>query len=387
MGHGALVVAVLSFVVWIGLLSLRGRFWWADQRLDEATLEQYPSVWAVVPARNEADLLPVTLRSLLTQDYPGDFGVVLVDDGSTDGTVAVAQAVAATGSQPLEILAAPPLASGWTGKLWAVNQGISYVQEQMSLPDYFLLTDADIKHHSTNLRQLVSKAESENLDLVSLMVRLRCQSGWERFLIPAFVFFFQKLYPFPQVNDPQNRLAAAAGGCILIRRQALECIGGIATVRQALIDDCALAQAVKSHPHLSGRIWLGLTQSTYSLRPYPSLPSIWDLVARTAFTQLHYSGLLLVGTVVAMCLIYLVPPLALIWGVLRGSWLVAIAGVFGWLLMAVAYLPTLRLYNCSPLWAFSLPGVACLYTLMTIDSASRHWRGQGGAWKGRVYSE
>jgi hopene-associated glycosyltransferase HpnB len=237
-----------------------------------------------------------------------------------------------------------------------------------------------------------TKAQQDNLDLVSLMVLLRCQEFWERFLIPAFVFFFQKLYPFRWVNDPTNPTAAAAGGCILIRREALNRIGGIQVVRQALIDDCALARAVKSsdrteNSEIGGAIWLGLTSSTRSLRPYPSLETIWEMVARTAYTQLNYSPLLLVGTLIGMTLVYQVPPLAAIWGGWTGNWWIAIAGLSGWLLMALAYLPTVRFYNCSPWFAFSLPAIAFLYTLMTLDSALRHWQGRGGAWKGRVYSD
>ena len=375
------VIAILSSIIWVGLIGFRGRFWLAEQRLSEsAPLDHHPSVCAVIPARNEASLLPVTLRSLLTQDYP--VSVVLVDDGSTDGTAQVAQAVASRlNSQRLTVISAKPLPPGWTGKLWALHQGISSAQ---SSPDYWLLTDADIEHDCANVSQLVAKAETEKLDLVSLMVRLRTQGVWERLLIPAFVFFFQKLYPFSWVNHPHKQTAAAAGGCILIRHEALNRIGGIAVVRQALIDDCALAQAVKSHP-LSRGIWLGLSQTTRSLRPYPSLRTIWDMVVRTAFTQLHYSPVWLVGTVVGMTLIYLVPPLGCLFGAVTGSWGVAIAGGCAWGLMAIAYGPTLRLYQMSSLWALSLPITASLYTLMTIDSALRHWQGRGGAWKGRVY--
>ena len=398
MSEISLGLICLCLVIWIYLLSFRGQFWLADQRLEKQTsqLESWPVVCAVIPARNEAELLPITLRSLLTQDYPGSFSVILVDDRSSDGTAKIAQEVAenVNQSQRLEIISAPPLPPGWTGKLWAVEQGIRHAQEKTPLPDYFLLTDADIDHDSTNLRQLALKAERENLDLASLMVLLRCQSFWERLLIPAFVFFFQKLYPFPWVNDPQNQTAAAAGGCILIRRQALNRIGGIQVVRQALIDDCALAQAVKSSSQSKQEsilnpksIWLGLSESTRSLRPYSSLATIWDMVARTAFTQLNYSPLLLIGTVIAMTLIYLVPPAGLILAILLGNGLVAIASLLAWLLMAVAYLPTLKLYGCSPLWALGLPAIAFLYTLMTLDSAWRHWQGRGGAWKGRVYSK
>lgn len=388
-------LTILSLGIWIGLLCFRGQFWRTDQHLssDLPDLEKWPSVCAIVPARNEADVLPVSLRSLLTQNYPGPLTVILVDDQSTDGTANVAQKVAQEldKSSRLHILSTSPLPSGWTGKLWALEQGIQQAQTSTPSLDYLLLTDADIEHDVANLRNLVVKAQQENLDLASLMVLLRCQSFWEQFLIPAFVFFFQKLYPFRWVNDPTNSTAAAAGGCSLIRREALTRIGGIQAVRQALIDDCALAQAIKStgqqsQPGVKGRIWLGLTASTHSLRSYDSLTTIWEMIARTAFTQLNYSPLLLLGTLMAMTLIYLVPPLGAILGGLTGNWLIAIAGLLGWLLMAWAYLPTLRLYRCSPLWAFCLSAIAFLYTLMTLDSALRHWQGQGGAWKGRVYS-
>jgi hopene-associated glycosyltransferase HpnB len=328
-------------------------------------------------------MLPETLRSLLRQDYPGSFQIILIDDQSSDGTAEVARqtAVELNKSDRLQILSGQPLPAGWSGKLWAVEQGIQAASA--AAPDYLLLTDADIVHGPNNLRQLVSKATVDNLDLVSLMVLLRCTSFWERFLIPAFVFFFQKLYPFPWVNDPSRKTAAAAGGCILIKRQSLAAAGGIAIVRQALIDDCALGAAIKNS---GGRIWLGLSKTTRSLRPYPSLETIWTMVARTAFTQLGYSPLLLVGALVGMVLVYLVPPLAAIGGGLTGNWPVAIVGGITWLLMSLAYWPTVRLYRLSPVWAFSLPAIALLYNLMTLDSALRHWRGQGGAWKGRVYA-
>ena len=387
MSEIGLGLTVLSLAIWIGLLIWRGQFWQADQRLEvqATTLEVWPSVCAVIPARNEASLLPVTLRSLLMQDYP-NLTIILVDDHSTDGTASVAQAL----DGKVDIISAEPLPPGWTGKLWALEQGVRHAQTLTPPPDYLLLTDADIEHDSKNLRQLVAKAQQENLDLVSLMVLLRCQSFWEQLLIPAFVFFFQKLYPFRWVNDSNNPTAAAAGGCILIAREALASVGGIQVVREALIDDCALAQAVKSIPHynqnVKGKIWLGLSDSTHSLRPYPSLSSIWEMVARTAFTQLNYSPWLLLGTLVGMTMIYAVPPIGFIIGGLTGNWLIAIAGLSGWLLMAWAYLPTIRFYGCSPLFAFCLPAIALLYTLMTLDSALRHWQGRGGAWKGRVYS-
>jgi hopene-associated glycosyltransferase HpnB len=392
-GEISLVLTVLSLAVWVGLLCFWGQFWRTDQRLDNQVTELsvYPSVCAIIPARNEASLVPVTLRSLLLQDYPGSLTTILVDDHSTDGTATVAQSVADAldKSSKLHIVSAQPLPPGWTGKLWALEQGIRQAQTLTPPPDYFLLTDADIEHDPENLRRLVAKAQGEDLDLVSLMVRLRCESFWEKLLIPAFVFFFQKLYPFRLVNDPTKATAAAAGGCILISREALTRIGGIQVVRQALIDDCALAHAVKSsgQPQGKGRIWLGLTNFTRSLRPYPFLATIWDMVARTAFTQLNYSPWLLLGTVIGMTIIYIVPPVSAIVGGLTGNWLIAIAGLSSWLLMTCAYFPTIRFYNCSPLLAFCLPIIALLYNLMTIDSALRHFSKRGGTWKGRVYSQ
>ena len=388
-------VSLLSLMIWVGLLVWRGQFWRSDQQLipsPASSLKTWPPVCAVVPARNEASLLPITLQSLLTQTYPGPFRVVLVDDQSTDGTAAVAQAIATEVNQVqrLQVITTDPLPSGWTGKLWALHQGIQKVlsKEASTWPYYVFLTDADICHDPDNLRTLVTKAQQDDLDLASLMVQLRCQSGWEQFLIPAFVFFFQKLYPFAWVNDPLRPTAAAAGGCILVRRQALERAGGLEAVREALIDDCSLAAAIKASAveHAgTGQIWLGLTTTTHSLRAYESLESIWTMVARTAYTQLHHSPWLLFGTVIGMGLVYLVAPVSAVLGWMLGKGLIAITGTLTWLLMAIAYYPTVRLYRISPLWAGTLPAIALLYNLMTLDSARRHWQGKGGAWKGRVY--
>ncbi|MEY2832514.1 MAG: hypothetical protein RLZZ574_1772, partial [Cyanobacteriota bacterium] len=274
------------------------------------------------------------------------------------------------------------LASGWKGKLWAMHQGIKYVSIPANTPDYWLFTDADIQHDLHNLTQLVTKAETEDLDLVSLMVLLRCQSFWEKLLIPAFVFFFQKLYPFAWVNHPKRSMAAAAGGCILISNEALTKIGGIASIKDALIDDCTLAQAVKS---AGNKIYLGLSETTISLRGYDNLKVIWDTIARTAYTQLNYSPLLLAGTVIGMVIIYLIAPIGMAWGLVTNNWLVFSICTVTWLLMIWAYLPTIRLYQISPAWAGLLPAIAFLYTLMTIDSAVKYYQGQGGAWKGRTY--
>ncbi|MBD2516453.1 glycosyltransferase [Nostoc sp. FACHB-973] len=413
MGLIVLGLMLLSLTIWLGLLCFWGQFWRLDQQLEVETLyttslqsatSLQSVVCAVVPARNEAELIPISLRSLLLQDYPGSLDVFLVDDRSTDRTANFAEGVAHAVGKPqqLHIISGEPLPPGWSGKLWAVEQGIK--NASLFAPDYFLLTDADIEHDVSNLRRLVAKAEQENLDLVSVMVRLRCESFWEKLLIPAFVFFFQKLYPFRWVNNPKNPTAAAAGGSILIRREALERIGGIQAIRQALIDDCALAGAVKRsggaggageaggeritdapYPMPKGRIWLGLSTLTRSLRPYNSLATIWDTIARTAYTQLNYSPLLLLGTLVGMSLIYLVPPVGVILGVVWRNWAIAFTGLCGWLLMTLAYYPTIRFYKCSFWLAFSLPAIAFLYTLMTLDSALRHWQGRGGSWKGRVY--
>ena len=380
-----IILVCLSLIIWIFLLLFWGRFWLANQRIESnQNLSVYPTVWIIVPARDEAEVIGVSLTSLLNQDYLGNYFVVLVDDNSRDRTSEIAQKTAQElgKSEQLKIISGKPLAKGWKGKLWAMQQGIDYAKKQIPAVDYFLFTDADIQHDLDNLSQLVAKAESENLDLVSLMVLLRCQSIWEKLLIPAFVFFFQKLYPFPWVNNQDKSIAAAAGGCVLISRYALTEIGGIATIKDALIDDCSLAQAVKSR---GKNIWLGLTQSTTSLRAYDDLKTIWDTIARTAFTQLNYSSLLLIGTVLGMVIVYMAAPISLIIGILTSNWWVVGIASFTWLLMTVAYLPTIRLYNLPLIWASPLPAIAFLYTLMTIDSAIKYWQGKGGAWKGRTY--
>ncbi|MEO1350095.1 MAG: glycosyltransferase [Cyanobacteria bacterium J06635_15] len=380
--------AILALLIWVGLLAFWGQFWRADQRLDaEASLPlgSWPAVAVVIPARDEAELIGTALRSHLTQTYPGPLSVLLVDDQSTDDTAKIAAHVAKdlNKADNLTILPGQPLAAGWTGKLWAMEQGFRYLQQQPAPPDYVLFTDADIEHDRASVQQLVTKAETKGLDLVSLMVQLRCQSFWEMLLIPAFVFFFQMLYPFPWVNNPHKKMAAAAGGCVLMRTSALNRINGLQAIRHALIDDCALGAAVKA----GGPIWLGLSTTTHSLRPYPDLQSIWNMVARSAYTQLNYSPWLLIGTVLGMLLVYLVSPLGFVLGLLWGQATLALAGWVGWLLMALAYWPTLRLYRGTVLLGLALPLIAVLYTLMTIDSARRHWVGQGGAWKGRVYSD
>ncbi len=378
-------LTIVSAIIWIGMLVSWGQFWRADQRLEGQKIlsrDAWPNVAVVIPARDEAELIEVVLRSHLTQTYPGSFSIVLVDDQSTDGTGAITQSTLNQfNAKSSTILSGKPLPAGWTGKLWAMEQGFQYLQQ--SPPDYVLFTDADIEHSSDTLQQLVSKAETEELDLVSLMVQLRCESFWEYLLIPSFVFFFQLLYPFPWVNNPAKKTAAAAGGCALVRFSALEKIDGLKEIRHALIDDCALGAAIKEN----GAIWLGLSTTVRSLRPYSDLASLWNMVTRSAYTQLNYSPLLLIGTVFGMVLVYLVPPIGFLLGLLLGNFWIAIAGLAGWLLMAYAYWPMLKLYGGSRVSALALPLIALMYSVMTVDSARLHWAGRGGAWKGRVYSD
>lgn len=380
-----LILAIASLIIWLGLLIFWGQFWLGVQLSpSDQKLKHYPNIWVIVPARDEADVIDQSLQSVLQQNYPGNFAVVLVDDNSSDQTAKIAQETAANLSkrQQFHLISGQALPTEWKGKLWALEQGINYAKKQPITPNYFLLTDADIQHHNSNLKELVTKAETEKLDLVSLMVLLRCQSFWEKLLIPAFVFFFQKLYPFRLANNPRSFVAAAAGGCILINSDSLEKIGGLASFKNALIDDCTLARKIKNN---QGKIWLGLTEKTISLRPYDSLKSIWDMVARTAFYQLNYSWLLLIGTILGLTLVYLIPPLAIIYGIIEQNTVIATIGFVTYFLMILAYFPTIKLYRISPIWSGCLSVIAFLYSLMTIDSAWKHLQGKGGFWKGRVY--
>lgn len=386
-----IAIALLSLGIWLFLLLFWGGFWRCDVILPDRDLAQYPPICAIVPARNEADVLPMTLRSLLQQDYPGQYSVILVDDHSSDNTAQVAAEIAASlgKSEILQVLTSQPLPSGWTGKLWAMEQGLRWGRALDPTPAYFFLTDADIDRDRDNLRRLVAQAQQTRSQLTSLMVLLRCKSFWEKLLIPAFVFFFQKLYPFAWVNNPQRNWAGAAGGCTLLSCAAVDRLGGLEVIKNAIIDDCNLAQAVKieSAPETNHQIWLGLTKSARSLRPYDSLGTIWDMVARSAYAQLQYSPLLLIGALLGMILVYLVPAIAIGVGIVTGNWLLLAIGLATWLLMSGAYLPTIRFYNCWPGLAFTLPAIALFYTAMTLDSALRHYQGRGGMWKGRSYSD
>lgn len=372
-----LALGLLSLCIWFGLAFLRGGYWRANQRLGDAIeMDRWPSVVVIIPARNEAPTIGKTVESLTTQNYKGKIRILVIDDNSDDGT-----AKAAGSQDGLVVIKGRPLEPGWTGKLWAVHQGVQAISEQAPNSEYVLFTDADIEHHPNNIRELVSKATYSNRHLVSLMVALRCESFWEKLLIPAFVYFFQKLYPFPLVNKPTHPMAAAAGGCMLVRLDTLRQAGGIAPIKDQLIDDCAMGALIKQH----APIWLGLSTQTRSLRAYHNLSEIWHMVARTAFVQLDHSVGKLVGTVLAMVLIYLVPPGVCIYGIMIGEPILWVISGGSYLIMVQLYAPTLRLYKMSFIRAFLLPVAGFLFTLMTVSSAIRHWRGQGGSWKGRSY--
>jgi hopene-associated glycosyltransferase HpnB len=378
-----MILASISVLVWVGLLAGRGFFWWpetwwparAATRMAEPLA--WPAVTVVVPARDEAPVIGDTVRSLLMQDYPGALSVVVVDDGSADGTADLArQAAEAIGqAHRLTVAGAGPLPIGWTGKMWAQSQAIQIAETAHPQTELWLLTDADIRHQGGELRRMVTKLVGDHLDMASLMVRLSTGNWAEKAIIPAFIFFFRLLYPFRCVNAAHRSMAAAAGGYILIRRRALDGIGGLAALRNALIDDCTLAALVKG----SGRrIWLGLSGETVSLRQ-TSARGLWAMITRSAYTQLHYSPMRLAGTVVAMLVVYVLPPvLAVAGGAARWPALLA------WGAMSLAYLPMLRYYRLSPMWAPLLPLVSLAFLGATLDSAWGYYRGRGGVWKGRV---
>ncbi|MFE5600830.1 glycosyltransferase [Streptomyces coelicoflavus] len=395
-------VSALSLAAWLWLLLARGFFWRTDVRLparEEPAV--WPSVCVVVPARDEAAVLPASLPSLLAQDYPGRAEVFLIDDGSTDGTGALACELARRhDGLPLTVASPGEPPAGWTGKLWAVRHGIDLARARE--PEYLLLTDADIAHAPDSLRALVSAVGTGGFDVVSQMARLRVESRWERLVVPAFVYFFAQLYPFRWIGGggagsgrkgagsgsgrgkgKGTRTAAAAGGCVLLRTGAAERARIPDAIRHAVIDDVALARAVKSS---GGRVWLGLADGVDSVRPYPRLRDLWRMVSRSAYAQLRHNPLVLAGTVVGLALVYLVPPAAVFVGLAAGQGATAVLGGAAWLVMAGTYLPMLHYYR-QPWWlAPLLPFTAFLYLLMTVDSAVQHYRGRGAAWKGRTYA-
>jgi len=375
--------AAVSLAAWLWLLLCQGFFWRTDVRLPTRTdPDDWPSVCVVVPARDEAAVLPESLPSLLAQDYPGRAEIFLVDDGSSDGTGELARELARTrGGLPLTVGSPGEPPAGWTGKLWAVRHGVELARARD--PEYLLLTDADIAHAPDSLRELVAAARTGGFDVVSLMARLRVESPWERLVVPAFVYFFAQLYPFRRIGRKGARTAAAAGGCVLLRADTAERARIPDAIRHAVIDDVALARAVKGG---GGHIWLGLADRVDSVRPYPRLHDLWRMVSRSAYAQLRHNPLLLLGTVVGLALVYLVPPVALFVGLGAGGAGAALLGGLAWLVMTGTYVPMLRYYG-QPLWlAPLLPFTAFLYLLMTVDSAVQHYRGRGAAWKGRTYA-
>jgi hopene-associated glycosyltransferase HpnB len=394
--HIANVLGIITLGIWLHLFFGRGWFWRvgkldADRELGES-LGEWPSVMAVVPARNEAETIGRAVVGLVKQDYPGVFSVVVVDDHSEDATASVALQVAdeSGARERLRVVSASALAAGWTGKLWALNEGVSSgdvtdsgassAGEQAAtsvVPTYYWFTDADVEHAPDTLRRLVVRAERDKLDLASLMVLLQAKTLPERALIPAFLYFFLMLYPPKWIADEELGTAGAAGGCILLRREALARIGGLEAIRGEVIDDCALAKAVKLS---GGKVWMGLTRKSTSLRAYVTFGEIRDLIARTAFTQLRYSALLLTGTLAAMFLTYFAPVILLFGHDSTSRTL----GFVAWLFMTLSFLPTVRFYRLSIVWTPLLPLTAVFYTYATWVSAMRYWMGKGGHWKGRT---
>lgn len=376
-----------SLAAWVYLVFFNGRFWQGDQRLcarapaDDALLN-WPAVVAVVPARNEVDVIERTLRSLLVQDYPGPFEIVLVDDRSEDGTGDAARRIASNhpaGSR-LRVVETEDLPAGWVGKMWALHTGIRAAEARWPEAPYLHLTDADVEHGPGNLRAMVYAAEADGLDLVSLMVMLHCKTRWEKLLIPAFVYFFQMLYPFPRINDPRSRVAGAAGGCMLVKAHSLRRAGGIESIRGEIIDDCALGAALKS----VGRVWVGLSDTEYSVRAYTGLGEIWSMVTRSAYTQLRHSSWLVAICVAGMTLVFLSPPLVTLTFPVHGNVAATLLAGFAWLAMAWTFRPSALRYRRPALFGLVVPVAALLYLGMTLDSARRHRVGIGGRWKGRA---
>lgn len=373
------VLAVICMSVWVYLLVGRGWFWLGPVS-DAAQLvgrpDRWPAVVVVIPARDESEVIASSVQSLLQQEYPGPLAIIVVDDESSDDTAAVARHTAtAVPNRQLTVITGKGPSGGWTGKLWALNQGIAAAE--MSRPEYLLLTDADIVHAPDMLAWLVAHALAGRFVLTSLMAKLRCQSLAERSHVPAFIYFFQMLFPFSWVCRPESKVAAAAGGCMLVRADALANIGGIASIHNALIDDCSLAAKLKT----IGPIWLGLTDRVRSVRPYNTLSDVRQMISRSAYAQLRYSPLLLAVTTAGMAITFVIPPMLAIFTTGLPRYL----GLLTWLMMAISFMPTLRFYRVSRLWSITLPGIASLYLYYTLNSAYQYLRRRGGQWKGRVH--
>jgi hopene-associated glycosyltransferase HpnB len=379
-----LIIAAIALAIWIYLIAARGEFWRTPKFDDLAPAPgfmKWPSIAVVVPARDEAAGVGRCVASVLTQPYPGELSMVLVDDQSQDGTAQLAaEAAAAIGaSDRLTVLSGRPLPSGWTGKLWAVKQGLTLVEGRSTQPDYVLLTDADIVYSGDVLMRLVARAQNERLAMTSVMAKLRCESFAEKYLIPAFIFFFEMLYPFSWVRNPARATGAAAGGCILARWDALKNVGGIDAIRGSLIDDCALGARLKTQ----GPVWLGVSHDVISVRASETVSDVGQMISRSAYAQLRYSPAVLIGTIVGMMIVYLAPVAI----TLFGHGLAAVFAATAWLLMALAFLPTLRYYGQPAFWGPALPAIALAYMVFTVNSALQHFQGRGGMWKGRAQAQ
>ena len=366
----AIIAGAVSVCIWVYLLVERGGFWRVSAPAAVRLQVREASIVAVVPARNEADVIARAVESLLRQEHVA-IRVIVVDDASTDGTAKVARAA----GDRVAVMEGRPLPEGWAGKLWAVQQGIEAAAKYA--PDYLLLTDADVEHEAGNVASLVAVAERDEVDLASYMVKLHCRTVAEKLLIPPFVFFFFKLYPPKWIANPRNKTAGAAGGCMLVRPAALERAGGIASIRGEIIDDCSLAARIKGS---GGKVWLGATESARSVRPYESFGEIGRMISRTAFNQLRHSALLLALAVVGLMFTYVV-PIAVMFTASRAA---VICGAFAFALMMTAYAPMVRFYRLNPLWGVTLPLAAIFYTGATVHSALKYWSGAGGQWKGRT---
>jgi hopene-associated glycosyltransferase HpnB len=375
------IIAFFTVLLWLYLLTARGGFWLAqpaESQVQPPAPSLWPAVIAVIPARDEAATIARNVTSVLDQNYPGSLRAVLVDDGSQDGTASIAQDAAAEigAGDRLTVLPGQPLPGGWTGKLWALKQGIETALSQTPSPKYLLLTDADILYEGGAFADLIVRAEHGATVLTSLMVKLNCESFAERALVPAFVFFFQMLYPFAWVNAKNRATAAAAGGCMLVRVDALAKIGGIESIRDALIDDCALGRQMKR----VGPVWLGLSKRVHSIRRYDNFGSIRKMITRSAYAELRYSAARLLAATLGMALTFLAAPILAIFG----AGMTALLGLAGWIAMAISFQPILRFYRLNPMWGATLPLIALAYTALTVESALQYVRGQGGAWKGRI---
>ena len=370
-------VAVLTVLTWSYLALARGSFWRLKDAKPAASDKAgfRGGVVAVVPARNEADLIGPVVTSLLRQSVA--MPVLLVDDESTDGTADVARCAAekAGKADALIVIQSKPLPAGWTGKLWSLHQGIE--RARAFDPAWLWLVDADVLHGPETLANLGLIASQGPYDLVSFMVKLHCESLPERMLIPAFVYFFFMLYPPAWIRDTRRSTAGAAGGCMLVRAETLERAGGLEPIRGAVIDDCSLARLLKQH---NGRLWIGLTDQSRSVRRYETFSHIERMISRTAFHQLKHSSLLLLCTIAGMVITYLVPPLLL----LTRSRLTIFMGAAAWGAMTITYSTMVRYYGLNPARALTLPLAALFYLGATIHSAVKYWNGRGGDWKGRV---